>query len=827
MTSSKDSGPENPAESFGDERPGRSNAALCEATLHSQPFQICVLDGRGTILMVNHAWDFAAGTAVSSTGFRVGGSYPAALERGRAPDDPYSEEEAEGLEAVLSGRSKGFSIEYPKADPLRKRWYLLTIAPLVVEGDLAGAVLTRSDTTARKRVEEELTTLYKAIDASIEGLALFTPEGRCRFMNAAFAHAHGYDASVELAAREWEDLYPREEVARLEGEVLPQLKRLGYWSGEMRCRLKGGGAFLGEVSFTLIARGEVIICSVRDISERKRAEAALRESELKFRGIFETILEGIVVLDPEVPKLLAANRACYEMFGCAPDTDISSVDILSHVAEGDRGRLMGHLGDILEKVPHQHASFRLARTDGSHLWVDTIGTRIEFGGRPAALVAVSDVTAWVESQAALGRSESMLRAIFENARDVVFFKDDQLRYLKANRALSEVVGHPVEEILGAADDQLFSAEDAAVQAASDRRVLAGEVVEEETVKAVSGTRRSFHVIKAPVRDGAGRVVGICGVARDTTDRVRSERALERRDLFLSKVAAASRELLVNSSFAEAANLALKLLGEALDADRVYLYEIHRAVGSTERVLSQRFEWTSEFARPQIANPSYQNIPLSHPLAVLWRPVLEENGWVRQVVSGLSEEHRAIFASNGTRSLMVAPVHCGGELWGCVGFSDCRAERDWSHNEEWILSAFAAAIGGALQRRQTERRLKESQSRMRFLLDNAPGRIFYVHDRGYNFEYLSPNIEAMTGYSVEEMVNHINGSGVDGPVNDEARRIFTGVVEDGHAPPPFRWQIRHRDGRILDFWAKESPVVEGGKVTAVLGVMWPVEEGKEP
>lgn len=814
-----------------DERAGAASGerelALCEATLNSQPVQICVLDASGMVLMVNRAWDFAAGTAASPAGFRVGGSYFQALARGSAPGDPCAREESEGLAAVLSGRSQAFSVEYPKPDPLRTRWYLLTITPLLVGDRLAGAVLSRSDITLRRRVEEELTTLYKAIDASIEGLALFTPEGRCRFMNAAFAHAHGYDASVELAAREWDDLYPREEVLRLEAEILPQLRRVGYWSGEMRCRLKGRGSFLGEVSFTLIARGEVIICSVRDISERKRAEAALRESELKFRGIFETIQEGIVVVDPEGPRLLAANPACHEMFGYAVEEDLASIDLLRHVAAEDHGRLKHHLGHILEDVPHHHVAFKLARRDGTQLWVDTIGTRIEFGGRPAALVAVSDVTARVEAQAALERSESMLRAIVEGAQDVIFFKDAERRYLRVNPALCGLLGRPASAILGATDESLFRPEDAAVQAASDRRALAGEVVVEETAKTFDGSRRSFHVIKTPIRDGSGRVAGLCGIARDTTERVLAERSLERRDLFLSNVAAASRELLANPDFGEAIRLALRLLGETLDADRVYLYEIHRAVGSEDRVLSQRYEWTSEHARPQIANPAYQNIPLSHPLARTWKPVLEGGGWVRQVVSELPEEHRAIFSANGVRSLMVAPVHCGGgHLWGCVGFSDCRSERDWTKNEEWILSAFALSIGGAIQRRLTERRLKESQSRMRFLLDNTPGRIFYVHDRDYNFEYLSPNIEDLTGYTVEEMRRHVNGSGVSSAINDEAREIFTRVKEDGIAPPPFRWQIRHRDGRILDFWAKESPVVEGGKVSAVLGVMWPVGEGGE-
>lgn len=548
--------------------------AMARATLDSQFNQLCILDELGVVRVVNRAWETAARAETSGVGADVGGNYLRALEQLSQLGISDAAIELEGVKAILDGRRKEFSFEYKKTNEVRSRWFLLTATPLVIGDKLSGAVLSRLDTTERKLAEEELTTLYKAMDSSIEGLALLSPEGASLFMNPAFAHLHGYDAPVELAGRHWGDLYPPEELVRLESTVMPQLKRLGYWSGEMRGLLRNGGTYDEEVSFTLIEKGQVIISSARDVTERKLAELELK----------------------------------------------------------------------------------------------------------------------------------------------------------------------------------------------------------------------------------------------------------RKDTLLESMAEATRELLVTRDFPKAMEKALELLGTAVEADRAYLYQIHPHGAAGEPVLGLRFEWTSGRTAPRQGTPDVQAIPMTHPLARLWKPVLERGGAVRQVVRDLPEADRSILSGSGVRSLMVLPVHCSGELWGCVGFSDCTIDREWSRNEQSILGAFAAAVGGALQRTEDEERLRRSEERLRIQVEGSRGFYYYLCDRDMNYTYISsPNFEEITGYSIEQVTGPHPSIVTDDPVNAVGDEWTRRVLEEGVEPPPYLYEIFHRDGHRVMLEVYERPLIEGGRVVGLQGVAQDVTE----
>jgi len=542
--------------------------AMTRATLDSQSNQLCILDELGVVRVVNRAWDAAAGTGTSGVAAEVGSNYLRALEQLGQLGISDAAIELEGVRAILDGRRKEFSFEYKKSTETRNRWELLTATPLVVGDKLSGAVLSRLDTTERKLAEEELTTLYKAIDSSIEGLALLSPEGASLFMNPAFAHLHGYDAPVELAGRRWGDLYPAQELVRLESTILPQLKRLGYWSGEMLGLLRNGGTYDEEVSFTLIEKGQVIISSARNVTERKR----------------------------------------------------------------------------------------------------------------------------------------------------------------------------------------------------------------------------------------------------------SEQELKRKDTLLGSMAEATRELLVTQDFSKAMEKALALLGAAVEADRAYLYQIHPHDLTGEPLVSQRFEWTSERVVSHRDSPDVQNIPMTHPLARLWKPVLDGGRAVQQVVRDLPEGDRAIFSRNGVKSLMVLPVRCSGELWGCVGFSDCKEDREWSRNEQSILGAFAAAIGGALQRTEDEERLRRSEERLRVQVEGSRGFYYYLCDRNMNYTYISsPNFEEITGYSIQYVTSAHPPITTDNPVNAVGDEWTRRVLEEGVEPPPYLYEIFHQDGHRVMLEVYERPLIQGGQVVGLQGV----------
>ncbi|MDD3846098.1 MAG: PAS domain S-box protein [Syntrophorhabdaceae bacterium] len=129
------------------------------------------------------------------------------------------------------------------------------------------------------------------------------------------------------------------------------------------------------------------------------------------------------------------------------------------------------------------------------------------------------------AQEALSVSESRLRAIIDSAKDAIFIKDTDQRYIVANRAMSELFGAPMEQIIGASDRGLFPGEAAAHIEEVDNRVLQGETIEEEMVRPINNTAYIFHTIKVPLRNERGEITGLCGIARDVTERKHLESQL--------------------------------------------------------------------------------------------------------------------------------------------------------------------------------------------------------------------------------------------------------------------------------------------------------------
>ncbi|MDY6795151.1 MAG: PAS domain S-box protein [Actinomycetota bacterium] len=148
------------------------------------------------------------------------------------------------------------------------------------------------------------------------------------------------------------------------------------------------------------------------------------------------------------------------------------------------------------------------------------------GGRIAAVMAfVGDTQEREGSEDRPLNRKELLDIIFDSARDSIFVKDRDLRYIQANTAMEELFEMPAEELMGKTDEELFGEEAAVHINDVDHRVIGGESIEEETTKPVKGIPHTFHVIKVPVRDSRGTVVGLCGIARDITGRKRAEKVL--------------------------------------------------------------------------------------------------------------------------------------------------------------------------------------------------------------------------------------------------------------------------------------------------------------
>ncbi len=122
------------------------------------------------------------------------------------------------------------------------------------------------------------------------------------------------------------------------------------------------------------------------------------------------------------------------------------------------------------------------------------------------------------AQIALQASEAKLSAIFDTARDCVFIKDRDARITMVNPAYASLMGRSREEIEGKTVAEVMGSKRAAILSKTDARVFKGETVEEQQVIKLQDQELIFLTIKTPLRDDSGKITGLCGIARNITDR---------------------------------------------------------------------------------------------------------------------------------------------------------------------------------------------------------------------------------------------------------------------------------------------------------------------
>lgn len=118
----------------------------------------------------------------------------------------------------------------------------------------------------------------------------------------------------------------------------------------------------------------------------------------------------------------------------------------------------------------------------------------------------------------LAESEKRFRTIVESARDAIYLKDHNLRYILVNPVMETLYGMAASSFTGRTDEELFGAEEkeAALAREAEKRVLRGEVVEKNETFWFWGKKRAIHSIRVPMTDASGNVTGLCGFTRDLT-----------------------------------------------------------------------------------------------------------------------------------------------------------------------------------------------------------------------------------------------------------------------------------------------------------------------
>jgi PAS domain S-box-containing protein len=651
------------------------------------------------------------------------------------------------LESQRSGKPVTFEYRDTRGDTAA--WLHVTVSYLAVSPSgnprFAYAVL---DITERKRIEEALRESQVRTATILEGIAdtFYSLDDQWRFtiVNPAAEKAPFGRPADELVGKVIWDLYPNLVGTRIHQHYLDAAEKHSFehYASQSPLNQRWYEVFMQG------RRGGVDIF-MRDITERKQAEEALRESEEKYRSIVETANEGIIIVDAE-SRIIYVNDKFADLLGYPPDELIgtSSIDFFDkeYVAPA-----------LEEREQRRHrgarASYesRFIRKDGQSLWalVNSSPVLDKTGKFAGSLGMVTDIT---ERRQAEQRIESLLSdvrnekdrlsALINSISDEIWYADSEKKFTLANpSALEEFRLRNSDEIDVenlAISLEVFRQDGSPrpVDEAPPLRALTGEMVRNqiEIIRTPwHGELRYRQVSATPVRDDQGTIIGSVSVVRDITDLKQVEETLRNTSQYLENLI-------------DYANAPIIVWDPDFRITR-FNHAFERLTGrKAEDVIGQRLELLFPEKYPKIAMDIIRRTTSGERLDVVEIPILHVSGTVRTVLWNSA----TLFESDG--KTVHSTIAQGSDIT-----ERKRAEEELVRRNEDLNAAYEEIMATQEELQQSNNELLESEQELRkaslYLenLINYANAPIVVWDPNFVITRFNHAFEELTGRTAREII----------------------------------------------------------------------------
>lgn len=366
--------------------------------------------------------------------------------------------------------------------------------------------------------------LYEAVfDNTASLFIVLDRHGKIVMFNPACERTSGYRLEEVRGRVLWDFLLTREErdpvrniFEKLRAGNFPNAYQ-NHWvtkSGELRFIEWSNSAITddgGAVTY--------VISTGIDSTERMDVQARLAE-------IADTIPIALWVREVPANRVSYVSRGFWNIWGGEESNADSMMSVFSDsIHPEDREILFQRLAADDQDGIASDVEFRIVRGDGMLRWVRSRSFPIHDDRNNVARVIgyAEDITDRKLDQQALENLRGRQSAILNAISDSVFLKDADFRYIEVNRCFLE--RHEIErdQVIGKTAHDIFPDNEASAIEARDRRVFdSGQPLQSEVLRTVSGRQRSFNVLRYPVIDGTGSIIGIVATSRDISDQKAAE-----------------------------------------------------------------------------------------------------------------------------------------------------------------------------------------------------------------------------------------------------------------------------------------------------------------
>ncbi|MEK7264392.1 MAG: PAS domain S-box protein, partial [Bacteroidota bacterium] len=652
-------------------------------------------------------------------------------------------------------------------------------------GEIIGAMNMLVDITERKQAEENIKKLRKAVDAANDIIFMTDTDGIFTSVNAAFTTQYGYTA---------EEVIGKATPRILKGGLMSQEFYVSFWdsilhnhtvSQELVNKTKEGKLVTVEVSVSPIVSGGNLpigfLSIQRNITERKHAEKALRESESKFRNVFEHSPLGKSMT--EIDGTLKVNKAFCDIVGYSEE-ELTGKHWKEITPPDDIPKMLKLVQSLIDgKTSTMHIEKRYIHKNGSLIWTDLITAlqRDEKGNPLYFITTINNITERKRAELELLQQKHLLAEAQQMAKLGSWEFNLQQKKITWSNELYQVYEIETEKFTLTLESfmQLIHPDDRTKMAEMTHDAMSGKKVSDHEFRIITAAGKTKFMFGATqaIKDEEENIVRIIGTVQDITERKHNEQL--QHSLYQIATAAESAGT-VEELFA----VVHSIVKEIMYAENFYI-ALHN-------------EESGIISFPYFVD-AYDEIPVPQPM----RSGLTE--YILHTGTSLlcnAEEQDVLAENNAIENIGTpAPIWLGvpliieGKTIGVMVVQDYHNPNTYGEKEKEILEFVSAEIAKAIASKQKELALENSEKRYRDLFESNPLPM-WVYDIA-TLHFLAVNNAAILhyGYSKEEFlsmtIKDIRPKEELPALMNNLTRVRTKHENSGI------WKHRKKDGKIIE------------------------------
>ena len=668
-----------------------------------------------------------------------------------------------------------------------------------INGRIAGFSAILVDITEHKKKErlihENREKFERLFFNNPEAAVYVDSDFRILEINSRFTKLFGYALDEITGKHLAEVIVPNDLVE--ESEILGKKSRQGYVNHDTNRKRKDGTLIPVSVSAAPIIVNEQLLGYIglyRDITERKKAERALKESEERFRGITERSFDVIATLNPE-GIITYISPSVKRMTGREPK-EIIGKPFHNFFAQKESPVITQLLKETLNGKVFENLQCEIPRKDGTIITIEVSGSRVLADGKVIGVQGVGrDITERKKAQNALRESEERYRNLVENIPEVVYCSEisEKPKLVFLSKRIEEITGYPCEGFLRDWHfwGKLVHPDDREKMHSEMQRAISSNSCFncEYRLRHKDGTERFVMDLAIPLK-AEGGVQLFQGILIDITDRKELEERLSTLNFYGGK-------LNTVNSFEEIFELVLDAMDKILGFDYA---EVNLNDEGTLRVVSQRGYKGSIYN----LRLDSETIGIVGKAAKLRKPIL---------VSDVRADKDYLAGYPGALSELAVPIMGESEVLGVLNVEGTELnafdEKDITLLE--ILASHTATALSNLRRREVIkealRQARESEQKHRDLFENARDLILTTDIEGH---ITSVNrVLSETGYDRSEVIgqsvfNFVSEKNVQ-DLRASFQRLFDGKSAKGEL------QIKSKRGTEATVEYNGNVIKQNGEV----------------